>query len=45
MTNNDQKEYTGWREPKIAMSFHRNRLWYYGIVWVLILLFYSFNEN
>ena len=45
MTNNDQKEYTGLREPKIAMSFHRNRLWYYGIVWVLILLFYSFNEN
>ena len=45
MTENDQKEYTGWREPKIAMSFHRNRLWYYGIVWVFILLFLALNKN
>ena len=44
MTENDQKEYTGWREPKIAMSFHRNRLWYYGIVWLFILLFLFFTE-
>ena len=33
------KEYSGWREPKIAMSFHRNRLRYYGIVWLLIIIF------
>ena len=29
---NEDTEYDGWREPKIAMSFHRNRLKYYGIV-------------
>ena len=39
VTDNDRKEYSGWREPKIAMSFHRNRLRYYGIVWVFIVLF------
>lgn len=25
-------------EPKIAMSFHRNRLKYYGVAYVLILV-------
>ena len=30
MSENNDKEYDGWREPKIAMSFHRNRLKYYG---------------
>ena len=39
MANNKDTEYVGWREPKIAMSFHRNRLKYYGIVWVLIIIF------
>ena len=39
MSENNEKEYDGWREPKIAMSFHRNRLKYYGVVWVLIITF------
>jgi hypothetical protein len=39
MSENNDKEYDGWREPKIAMSFHRNRLKYYGVVWILIITF------
>ena len=44
MSENNDKEYDGWREPKIAMSFHRNRLKYYGVVWVLIITFIFFNN-
>ena len=39
MLKNKDTEYEGWREPKIAMSFHRNNLKYYGIVWLLIVTF------
>ena len=39
MSENNDKEYDGWRETKIAMSFHRNRLKYYGVVWLLIITF------
>ena len=39
MLKNKDSEYEGWREPKIAMSFHRNRLEYYGVVWLIIVTF------
>ena len=39
MPKNKDTEYDGWREPKIAMSFHRNRLKYYGVVWLIIIIF------
>jgi hypothetical protein len=39
MPHNKNTDYNGWREPKIAMSFHRNRLKYYGIVWLLLIIF------
>ena len=39
MPKNKDTEYDGWREPKIAMSFHRNRLKYYGVVWLIIITF------
>ena len=44
MSENNDKEYDGGREPKIAMSFHRNRLKYYGVVWVLIITFIFFKN-
>ena len=39
MQKKKDAEYEGWREPKIAMSFHRNRLKYYGVVWLIIVTF------
>ena len=39
MVRNKDSKYEGWREPKIAMSFHRYRIKYYGVVWLLIVTF------
>ena len=30
-------------EPKIAMSFHRHRLRYYGVIYLLLLFIVSLN--
>ena len=30
-------------EPKIAMSFHRNRLRYYGVIYLLLIFIVSLN--
>ena len=39
MQKNKDTEYEGWREPRIAMSFHRNRINYLGLVWLIIVTF------
>ena len=36
------KEYVGWKEPKIAISFLNNSHIYYGVVWGMIIVFLLF---
>ena len=42
-STNNQKTLENKRidEPRIAMSFHSYRLWYYGAVYILIILILS----
>jgi len=39
------KNYDGWKEPRIAISFLNNSHIYYGAVWGIIVLFLLFAKN